>query len=325
MGDRVQRRRLTPVVGGMTVAVTAAGAVVTTTHVAPALAAPATADAMPGAAAGGAALESCEAYFGFGKEEGAVNVVEFDVADVNGDDGTDHAVPDDTDVVLVIETEDGTIECTPYEVSESDWDDAFDGEVPFPGPGHYAYPSVALEQEIGDDTTSQVTGVGFRVTTIPTEHTLESPTGTRPLTDHFVASDGPAPDPRALDVIEAGAGTAAVDAFNAAWTKCFVDEEELTEPEREDPELVAAAQALVDYLGGGDVSEVYCIGAEFAHFEVSFILGGIDTSDYVEDIRLSTPEPDPTTSSSTPSSTPAPTATEAPAAQAVTANPTFTG
>lgn len=336
MGVRVHRHRLTPVIGGMTVAVTAAGGIVATTNVAPALAEPASA-ATPSAAAGAGVLQSCEAYFGFGKgdEGGALNVVEFDVADTNGDDGVDHAVPDDTEVVLVIETEDGTVECTPFEVTESDWDDEFAGapvDIPFPGPGHYAYPSIAWEQEIGADPSSQVTSVAFRVGDIPTAHTLESPTGDRPLTDHYLSLADDSLDPRVYELIAADpdGGTSAADAFAAARATCA--EEDLPEEDETDPDLIAAAQVLSDYLDqGGTITEVDCFDIFLLHSLSSYILAALDTSDYVENIRLSTPEPTSSTTSSTTSTT-STTSTSvpdgpgvSPAAKAVKAKPTFTG
>ena len=142
------RRALVPRVGGLTAAATGAAAMGPVAHLATAGAEQSGASLPMGTAGvtGAGAFESCSAYFGFGKGEGVLGLVEFDVADVNGADPADHAVPADTGVVLVLEnTEGALLECTPFEVTEQQWIDEFE-EVPelpgYPGPGHYAYPSV---------------------------------------------------------------------------------------------------------------------------------------------------------------------------------------
>ncbi|WP_436795259.1 hypothetical protein [Actinospongicola halichondriae] len=331
MSDRVHGHRMTSVVGGVTVAVTAVGAVVTTTNVAPALAEPAAVDATAGAAAGGGVLQSCEAYFGFGKRAGGANVVEFDVADTNGEDGVDHAVPDDTGVVLVIEGEEGTVECTPTEITEQEWDEddwygGFLGDVPFPGPGHYAYPSVNLHQEVTD--IGPVLSVAFRVAGIPDEHTLESPTGMHLLDDHFIDFDSADPDQRALDLIAADADASASAAFATAFAECWDDNPVADET---DADLIAAVEALDDFIFGGDseYSEADCDDVWFLRDWASHRLAVLDAAQYLETISLSTPEPESTSTTSTPTSTTSTSTPEdidvSPAAEAVTSTPTFTG
>lgn len=326
MDVRTRTRKLVPVVGSMAAAATAIGGLAAVAQVAPVSAepsGPAVALGFAGLASAGL-FEPCDAYFGFGKDEGVLGVVEFDVADVNGADGVGHAVPDDVQVVLVLENEGGDVlECEPFEVTEEQWDEGFEGEIPpppYPGPGHYAYPSVNLEPFIGDDEDGDddfglVVQAGFRVARIPGAHTLVSPEGVKDLrVIHLNPDDlfsGEIIDQRVLDAIAAGVSPEAADAFEAAIF-CGDDYEE------EDALLLAGFNFLLGLLGEGPLPEVSCFEVDLMHALASLHLSALETADYVENIRLSVPEP------TTP--TPMPTPPAAPrAAQAVTAVPQFTG
>ena len=321
MDVRTRTRKLVPVVGSMAAAATALGGLAAVAQVAPVSAepsGPAVALGVAGLASAGL-FEPCDAYFGFGKDEGVLGVVEFDVADVNGADGVGHAVPDDVQVVLVLENEGGDVlECEPFEVTEEQWDEGFEGDFPiaappYPGPGHYAYPSVNLEPFIGDDDFGLVVQAGFRVAHIPGAHTLVSPEGVKDLrVIHLNPDDlfsGEIIDQRVLDAIAAGVSPEAADAFEAAIF-CGDDYE------AEDALLLAGFNFLLGLLGEGPLPEASCFEVDLMHALASLHLSALETADYVENIRLSVPEP----------TAPTPTPPAAPrAAQAVTAVPQFTG
>lgn len=321
--DTRTRNKLFPLVGGMTAAATAAGGMAAVAHVAPAGAADSSATSALGPAtpAGEAGvLESCSAYFGYGKDDAALGLVEFDVADVNGADGADHGVDmdgdGDTDVVLVVEFDEaGTIECVPEELTEDMWDDEHggdEGEIPpYPGPGHYVYPSVNIPRD-GDQPLS----AGFRVTGIPGEHTLVSPEDYHELDDVFLNIedlffDG-VMDPRVPAFLEAELGAPAADAFVAAFEACTSG----GDPDFTDTDLIDALLRLEEHTGietlPGDPTTGDCFDVEILSAFGSLYRGLWESVDYVEPIRLSVPE-DPA----------AP--TPPPAAAPVTAAPTFTG
>ncbi len=179
----ISGRKIVPVVGGVTAVATVVGAFAPATQVA--VAAPDNVDGAVGTlgVAQEGVFESCSAYFGFGKDEGAVGVVDFDVADLTGADGAAHDVPDDVDVVLVLEnTEGDVLECVPEEVTEEQWntflDDgffSFPAEPAWPGPKRFAYPLPSLGPDLGE--WGELAEVGFRVIGVPAGHTLASPAG----------------------------------------------------------------------------------------------------------------------------------------------------
>lgn len=278
--------------------------------------------------------ESCGAYFGFGKDEfGVLDVVDFDVSDQNGADGTDHAVPADTGVVLVLTNEDGDVlECTPEEVTEEQWDDAMDGididlgpDASFPawpGPGHYGYPTIAFRPFI--DGFGEVADVAFRVTTVPAGHTLVSPTEVRPLVQHFLNGRyddySLEPDPRVLAFIEADAGAAALAAFEDALVACDgADDVEVSDDLADALNALIALQGYepvgVDDLGCGDVG--------YLNADAAFLLGLDETVDYTEPIVLALPEETTTTSTTVPTTTPV--VTRPVAATPIAGSPSYTG
>lgn len=295
----------------------------------------------PAADSADGTYESCGAYFGFGKDtDGVLDVVEFDVADQNGDDGVAHAVPDDTEVVLELTNEDGdVIECAAVEVSETDWEEAMgdidlfipEGGTPlpgWPGPGHYAYPSVPYEPTIEDFGT--VVDVGFKVVRIPDGHTLVSPTGLVPLVQHQVFPKFQfdyTPDPRVLDLIETDAGTPAREAFVAAMEACEAETQDAYSADQVD-----AINALLAYRGlepraAEDMSCFDDVG--MLNHDVSFLLGLYETVTYAEPIVLALPEePTTTTTSTTPqssTSTTQPTVTQPSGATPLPGSPSYTG
>ncbi|HET8930662.1 MAG TPA: hypothetical protein VFN21_08400 [Acidimicrobiales bacterium] len=293
--------------------------------------------------------ESCAAYFGLGKYDGSLDIVEFDVADTDAssEDGVAHAVPSDTQVVLVLTNEAGdTLECTPVEVTETMWNDAMEGldlnmlgispEHPlpsWPGPGHYLYPSVNFEPYIGGseleraDDFGYVTAVGFKVTAIPDGHTLVSPTEVHPLDVHYPgAGEGSTTveDPLLTKHLTTNVGAAAAAAFSAALVSCGPDGD--GSPDFGNANLIAAIRALevyrdyspedVEYLDCGDVAQL--------NGEVSFQLDLTDTVNYVEHIWLSLPPTPTTTPATTTPATTTPATTAPPTTTPPTAPPTTT-
>jgi hypothetical protein len=232
--------------------------------------------------------ESCSAYFGYGKvgEVGALDLTTFPVTVEGGTPAGEVPTVENggIDVVLVITDVDGAeLRCVPEEVTEAEWDATWSDEAPdefnipaWPGPGHYVYPTIPpsslgpIENErlrslaaapaaIGD--LGELASVGFEVTGVPEGYTLVDPTATETLPQVFfgtiqefiLAFGGPTPTvpPAVNDVIEAGAGPAAVAAFGVAFDFCVANSEVEPEPplpNGSDPDLVAAVQALADFL-----------------------------------------------------------------------------
>jgi len=158
-----------------------------------------------------------------------------------------------------------------------------------------------------------VVQAGFRVAHIPGAHTLVSPEGVKDLrVIHLNPDDlfsGEIIDQRVLDAIAAGVSPEAADAFEAAIF-CGDDYE------AGDALLLAGFNFLLGLLGEGPLPEAFCFEVDFLHALASLHLSALETADYVENIRLSVPEP----------TAPMPTPPAAPrAAQAVTAVPQFTG
>lgn len=319
----LRERRLVPVVGGVTAAATAVAALGPATHVAEAAPDVEAGATSPLGLAQEGVFEACSAYFGFGKDAGVAGMVGFEVEDVNGADGVAHAVPDDVQVVLVIEGESGdTLECVPEEISAEDYaswidDISFDNAPPWPpsGPVRFAYPSVVSGIEI--EGLGNVTAVGYRVVGIPGEHTLVSPTGVQPLPDHYRNTwlgefDV---DPRLTEVIADAAGPDAVAAYEAAMAACAAGEDP---DDPEDPDLVAALQALLDFVGHDtEFTEAQCWSLDETNVFARFAVGTIQSYERVETIRLQVPE-------ETTPTTQGP-ATGGAAAQPVPATPTYTG
>jgi hypothetical protein len=278
-------------------------------------------------------FESCAAYFGFGKSGAeSADVVAFDVTDQNGDDGVAHGVPADTQVVFILTNEEGdTLECTPPEITEEEWAaglDTFQAESEvhptpaWPGPGHYAYPSISYIPYIDD--FGVVVDVAFTVTSVPDGHTLVSPTGVQPLVQHYtIGYDylSTEQDPRLLDYVADEADQAAADAYADALQAC---EDDFDAPPTVDGDLYDALDVLYSYMGWeiDDEETINCYDVAEVNPQVAFLLGFAATTTYVEPIALALPE---TASSSTTTSTTVPASTEAPAATAVAATPTYTG
>lgn len=297
-----------PIVGSAA-AVVAGGAFATVAQAAPA--APEASDAALDRFFGASGtFESCEAFFGFGKE-----LVAFDVVDQGGPDGVAHAVPTDTQVVFVLEDEEGDVlECLPEELTETEYDDFFSGAPftppAFPGPGHYVYPSIALGQDLDEGDFGRVDSVGFRVGSFPAGHSLVSPTGTEALEQSQL--DGEAllfldsTDPRTSTHIEAVAGAAAADAWDAAIAACA-----------DDSGTALAGDDIADAIGAlealtGDDSEIDCGGVQDLNLSASIVLGLQQSIAYTETITLSLPAQATTT-------TVAPTSTTAAVSPATTA------
>ena len=312
-------------VGGLTAVATATGGFAAMAHVAPAGAGQDSAGPALGAAGavGAGTFESCDAYFGFGKEAEALGVVDFSVFDLNGDDDTAHAVPTDTTVRLVLENEEGEeLECIPFEITPDMWADMWDGEydIPpfpaYPGAGHYAYPSVSLGP--GVPGFGDIAAVGFRVVTIPgSEHTLVAPQGVQPLEDHYLGSEDlfffDIVDDRVAEyVASTPAGAEGAAAVEEVAAECGPDGEGNFDPE--DADLIAAANELADLIGfDGDYEFVGCFDMAELHFGASLLFSAEASVDYTEEITLSLPE-DPTV-----------TPPVAPPAVAPVAQPSFTG
>lgn len=339
-----------PMVGAATAATTMFATILPMVHSAGASGEQPKTDSTRAGDPGDGTYESCSAYFGFGKSDAtAIDVVSFDVADTNGADGTSHAVPDDTQVVLELTNESGdTLRCTPVEVTEEEWDDLYyyEGWVPdpavtaWPGPGHFVYPSLAYSPWIEDFGT--VTGVSFLVDGIPAGHSLVSPLDTVPLVQHQT-NDGSyqttVDSPWVEGMIDDAAGPAASGAFSAALASCAYEEDPL-----DTPDLRAAMNALYEYFGWGEFDpewDIYCNEITNLNAEASFTTGLAATATYTEAIRLALPETTTTTSTTLPDETTVPSSTlapvttgptttvapaaTAPAATAVTATPAYTG
>lgn len=336
--ERTTRRVVLPVVGLATAAVT------TTVGVLPALAASSGANEPSATTSTTTSVpdgtyQSCSAYFGYGKQNGATELVEFDTA-VKG--GTPKGAPPTVanggiDVVFEVHGSGGddgnSYTCVPEQVTKAQWDAQW-GDSPviapaYPGPGHYVYPSAtpnialsgpaaaarpAATADIGD-----VTSVTFRVTSIPEGYTLVSPTGAKVLQQNaygpFVqVLQGQLPSVLASVVAAGPGGQAAAAALQTAVDTCRNDRDlPVDTPEA----LRQAFDTLVAYLG---------VPGEFPNptvscsdlFEVlaysSFIAGARATTTYSETITVSLPV----------SPTTAPTTTPT-AAQPAVVTPRFTG
>lgn len=280
--------------------------------------------------------ESCDAYFGLGKDERTMDIVSFDVSDQNGTDGVDHAVESDTEVIFVISDDEGIeLECTPSEITEAEWD-ALIAELrvdlpastplpSYPGPGHYAYPSDLQIEEVGEV-------IGFVVTAVPAEHTLVSPTELTPLTGHFDGTFKKGADTRVLAYVEAEAGPAARDALESA-----LDESAPCDNGAFSPALTDALSVLRTYHGVSiDDYPNECDSMFILYEFASPAMALAATVAYVEAIVLEAPEDpteptvptDPTVTEPIVTSTTAPGSAQIPASQGATpvaAAPTYTG
>ena len=94
-------------------------------------------------------------------------------------------------------------------------DTSVDHPLPaWPGPGHYIYPSVNFGPFI--EGFGQVETVGYKVTSIPTGHTLVSPTAVKPLATHYPAGTDDVSnvsDPLVSVYVASAAGPAAATAL----------------------------------------------------------------------------------------------------------------
>lgn len=325
-------RRMVPAAGAATLAATAVAGWAPLAPAATAQTVDGSGDLAPGSRALDGTYESCSAYFGFGKDESAVDVVDFDVADSNGSDGVGHDVDTDTNIVLVLTNDDGaTLECLPEEITEDQWDDEMayianyfgdDVSLPaWPGPGRYAYPTLSAEPYIDDFGT--VASVGFRVAGVPDGHTLVSPTGVVPLTQHFALApwtlQSLEQDPRVLDHVEDALGAQARADLVAAYDACSEDlGAEL------DPAPIAAMDHLMRLAGydwnAGEEAEWTCYDLRYLTPETSYILAVHATAAYQAPIVLALPVEE-TTTTTTEVTTTTTTEAEAVAPQAEAAAP----
>ena len=278
--------------------------------------------------------ESCSAYFGYGKNDEtetlALDLTTFPVTVEGGTPAGEAPTVENgaIDVVLVLTDVDGAeLRCVPEEVTEAEWDATW-GPTPipvnipaWPGPGHYAYPSIlpsglgvgsnarefapllARPAAIGD--LNDLASVGFEVTSVPEGYTLVDPLATQGLPQTFsgfvsgVITD-PASSPvipRALQVIVSGAGPAAAQAYAVALGACVADNGQ-DPPNADDPNLVAAVQALADYLIKPD--QVPVVEAPVSCGEIgsllfaSVLVFGVEaTIDTASPITVSLPLPPP--------------------------------
>ncbi len=331
-------------------ALPAAGAVATGATAASAwtpAAAPAPVDveqAAPLAAqADGGTYESCSAYFGLGKDVGVLDVVAFEVTDENGSDGVDHAVPDDTQVVIVLTSDTGeTVSCVPVEITEEAWAEAMEQvrvsppegqSLPaWPGSGHYAYPTVSFAPAIEGFGT--VVDTRFAVTGIPDGHTLVRPAddgeplsraAVAPLVQHFPfdpdADGWFVADPRVFAYVADQTSEQVAAAFAQAIAAC---DDGQTEPDWD--AAADGVNAIREYRGYGSIpaEDMGCDGTGIAYAESSILLGLDATVTYVEPIVLALPDETTTTTSTSTTST-VPSSPSAPPADPVEAAARFTG
>lgn len=329
--------RLVPAAGAATLAATAVAGWAPAVPAASAQ----TADDAPAVAAGTRALdgtyESCSAYFGFGKDEGvAMDVVDFDVSDNVTDgssDGVTHDVASDTHIVLVLTNDEGdTLECLPEEITEEQWDDEmnyiaddFGADVvlpAWPGPGRFAYPSLAAEPWILD--FGEVASVQFRVAGVPEGHVLVSPDSNVDLVQHFTFApwtyQSLEQDPRLLDSVEDALGAQARADLVAAYDACDEDlDAEL------DPAPIDAMNHLIGIAGydwdAADEPEWICYDLRYLTPEVSYILAVHATAAYQEPIVLGLPVEETTTTTTAAETTTTATAATDGAAAATGATP----
>lgn len=329
---REAQRDWKPIVGVATAAATAVAGALPATAAAPPEDAPQTRAAEGDSSRADGAYESCSAYFGFGKwDYGVADVVSFDVVDDNGDDGVAHAVGTDTEVVFHITTELGELTCAPEEVTQAEWDAAMDEvrnntdveDTPaWPGPGHYAYPSVAWQAWLGDDL-GEVTATSFEVVGLPGgAHALVSPGGRTPLVqNHVIGWDrfSGLADTRVLDLVETEAGPAAAQALEDALT-CDTDPPPFTE------DTATALNVLRAQLGMEplELGDFWCNDASILHSDVSLRIALYAAADYTETIHLRLPVEPTTSTTAAASDSPSPTTPATPATP-VTASPRYTG
>ena len=251
------------------------------------------------------------------------------------------------DVVLVLTDIDGKqLRCVPQEVTKAEWDATWGpGAIPiqvnipaWPGPGHYAYPSIPpanmttasrvgalgplVQSPAAFGGIGDLASVGFEVTSVPDGYTLVAPVQTQTLPQTFynffsTYFGGPgsqlSPPPQALQVIEAAAGAAGVAAYTEALNVCVGFSG--NPRNADDPDLVAAVQALADFVvrpGQFPVIEapVSCDEVTQAYIYSVFIFAVEATIATKSPITVSLPVPETTT---------------IPAAQPAQVTPAFTG
>jgi hypothetical protein len=322
----IARGKLLPVVGAVTAAATTVAGFTPMVVASAQPAAPAS-DGFDAAAepAADGVYESCSAYFGFGKDEGASDLVEFQVGvDGTGPGPAPTVENGGVEVVLVIENDEADVlVCVPEAVTPEQWageygDGLFLNLPPYPGPGHYIYPSVGLGLEI--EGFGLVTDVGFVVTGIADGYTLTSPEGIEPLaavfSNPFLDLDSGNLDPVVLGIIDDEAGPDAVAAYVTAIEGCIL--EVPVEP-TQSAELTAAAEALLDFIGvEEEFGDVDCSDAAGLYFISSLLVDVYGTTVNSESIVLGV------VTTPTTAAPPAPTTT-APAAQPTVVTPRFTG
>ncbi len=220
--------------------------------------------------------ESCSAYFGYGKNEdgAALELTTFPVTVEGGTPSGEAPTVEngEIDVVLVLTDTDGNeLRCVPEEVTEAEWDETW-GAVPFiapafPGAGHYVYPDVGSDEvdegpveivvepleplvnspaAFGD--LGPLESVGFEVVGVPDGYTLVDPVTTTALPQVFAElgfSDIEASLASVVALVAAVVGPEEAAAYQTAIESCI----ETDEPTNaDDPDLLAAAQGLVDFL-----------------------------------------------------------------------------
>lgn len=282
--------------------------------------------------------ESCSAHFGYGKESNN-SVLELTTFPVKVEGGTP-AGPAPTvenggiDVVLVIEDVNGDqLQCVPEQVTEQEWNATW-GDTPFnfppfPGPGHYAYPSVspdagpaALEPAALTDLDT-LESVTFEVVGVPEGYTLVDPVGPSLLPQVFAGHFPVDLERLAVQteaVIEESAGSDAAAAWSTAIDFCIAGEGGDL-PNADDPALVNALQALVDFaiVEPTEVTApVTCDDLEGPLLISAFVLFVQASADTESPITVSLPLPDVPTTTTT-------TTTAPPAAEAAVVTPSFTG
>jgi hypothetical protein len=248
-------------------------------------------------------LESCAAYFGYGKD-----IVEFDVDLTEGDaPGVLPAVGDGIEVVLVLANEAGdTLRCIPQEVGEEEWDEfwaAFPFPLPvpptWPGAGHYIYP--AIGNGIGTEITDfgEVTSVAFEVTSVEAPYTLVSPTTPTSLlaisTNPLDLVQGGGISPNLLAYLAQAASPAASNAVDAVAGECLLNAS-YSVPQSDD--LNAGYEALLLLVFGEDAppvpDPVACTNDGFPGI-IDFLLGATPLADslaavqYVQTISIAAP------------------------------------
>jgi hypothetical protein len=284
-------------------------------------------------------FESCSAYFGYGKneEDAVLELTTFPVAVEGGTpEGPAPTVENGgIDVVLVIEDVDGNeLRCVPEEVSEDDWDDTWGGTPinfpPYPGPGHYPYPSegsggdeefeeIVVDEILGTPAAigdlGEIDQVSFEVVGVPEGYTLVDPVAATPLPMILDETFGGGLE-GLIDEVAAEVALLAGPEAAAAWTVAInACSTEVEPPNADSPELLAAIQALADeiFVSPPTVeSPVSCGELGETFFVTAFVLAVRATIANESPITVSLPVPSPTTAAP-------------PAAAAVEVTPAFTG